>query len=414
MDHPVKSTAFSRMVSRLVHESALRTQARSARRNLLFILAWSVVLSLTALSACSKSECLRSDCQTSIASDGAGSAGRTSTAPASSTACSANAQCDENTGEFCVQGTCRLSCQTHFDCQGFGECEPNTDADGGNGHYCDLSHPQRPGQFYTRCPNGDSDCDAANGFLCIGAGSGDLEAYCTVACTTDATCADGYACTPLVRSPCTDECGVTGVPKDRQCVTSDQIGDGKPYQCGSRGPTRNVCRPRKFCNTCSTDADCFGTANQVCAADASGAKICTQLCDTAHPSCPWGNAAECAVTDQALNVATCSHRFGSCTGTGKSCEPCLKDADCGSNGACTASEFTGEHWCVNFADTCSCGKDADSSGTCTGHGCPKTPKGLLEMSCVDNSTSGSKGVCVGANTATGLGASSQTGCWPAK
>jgi len=289
-----------------------------------------------------------------------------------------------------------------------------TDAAGAKGHYCDLSHPQQPGQFYTRCPNGDSDCDAANGFLCIGAGAGDLEAYCTADCTSDATCADGYACTPLVRSPCEANCGVAGVPKDRQCVPSDQIGDGKPYQCGSRGPSRNVCRPRKFCNSCATDADCLASADQVCAADGSGAKICTQLCDLQHPSCPWGNAAQCAVTDLDLNRATCSHRFGSCTGTGKGCEPCLKSSDCGSNGVCTSSQFTGEQWCVNFSETCSCGKDADGNGTCTGHGCPNTPSGDLQMICVDNSTTGAKGICAGANAEAGLNGDMQTGCWPAK
>ncbi len=407
------------MVSGLVRESQARAYARFATRNLLVIC--SVALSglvLAALSGCSKSECLRSDCQASTPTDsgddaGTGTAGSTSSSSSGSRKCSANAQCDADKGEFCVAGTCRLACQTHYDCQGFGECLSGTDTDGGTGHYCDLSHPQKPGQFYTRCPNGDADCDATNGFLCIGAGDGDLEAYCTVDCTADAACADGYACTPLIRPPCATACGVAGVPKDRQCVAADQIGDGKPYQCGTRGPTRNVCRPRKFCNTCSTDADCFASANQVCAADGSGGKICTQLCDLQHPSCPWGNAAQCSVVDPDLNVATCSHRFGSCTGTGKSCEPCLKDADCSSNGACTASEFTGEHWCVSFADSCTCGKDADANGTCTAHGCPLTP-GKLEMQCIDNSTSGSKGVCLGANTATGLGASPQTGCWPAK
>ncbi len=402
------------MVSRLVCESQPRAYARSATRNLLVILACCLALG-SALTACSKSECLRSDCQTSVAADNGGSSGAAGTGAAHVSACSASSQCAEDKGEYCVQGTCRLSCQTHYDCQGFGECTSGTDTDGATGHYCDLSHPQKPGEFYTRCPNGDSDCDTASGFLCIGAGSGDLEAYCTVDCAQDTDCAQGYACTPLIRSPCADACGVAGVPKDRQCVAADQIGDGKPYQCSTgRGAARNVCRPRKFCNSCSTDADCLASANQVCAADGSGAKICTQLCDLQHPSCPWGNAAQCAVTDPDLNVATCSHRFGSCTGTGKGCEPCLKDADCGSNGACTSSEFTGEHWCVNFGDTCTCGKDADANGTCAGHGCPMTPEGLLEMTCVDNSTSGAKGVCLGANTATGLSADVQTGCWPAK
>jgi hypothetical protein len=274
-----------------------------------------------------------------------------------------------------------------------------------------LTRPQKAGEFYARCPAGDSDCDTANGFLCVGAGTGDLDAYCTVDCQQDGDCADGFSCTPLVRPPCVADCNLAGDGKNRQCVPHDQIGVGKPYQCGTRGATRNVCRPNEFCSACTTDADCLGAADQLCAKDKSGAKICTQLCDPKHPSCPWGSAATCAVWDTDLGVATCAHRFGKCTGTGKSCEPCLKDADCGSNGVCTSSEFTGERWCVDLSVSCSCASDA--GGTCTGGGCPMTPGGL-DMTCIDTSTTGAAGLCLGANTVSGLNGDAQTGCWPAK
>ena len=371
-----------------------------------------IALALLTLASC-KSEDLPGGCASPDCAS-AGSAG--SSAQPSNRSCAANADCAAAPGESCVSGTCRLVCTSHFDCQGFGECTSGTDSDGNTGHYCELGKTQKPGQFYTHCPSAtDADCDSASGFFCISAGADDLDAYCSQDCTDDSTCAPGYACTPLTRIPCTDNCGVKGDPKDRTCIPDDQIGVGKPYQCGKRGATRTACRTRKFCSTCETDADCLAASDQVCAKDQSGIKTCTQLCDLKHPSCPWGNAATCGVWDDSLGgAATCAHRFGACVGTGKSCEPCVKDADCGANGVCNSSSFTGERWCVDLSVTCSCGEEAASTGLCSGGGCPKSPSGL-SMLCVDSTpSSGDDGVCYGANTSTGLlsASSQQTGCWP--
>jgi hypothetical protein len=354
------------------------------------------------------------------AGGGAGSSpdagGNTNSVPAN-VKCSTNANCDTAKGEFCVSGTCRLACSSHFDCQGFGQCLNGTDSDGTAGHYCDLSQPEKPGQFYTHCPDDtDAECDSANDFFCVGAGADDLDAYCTTDCSTDDTCAPGFACTPLVRTPCDDICGLTGNAKDPMCVPATQIGTGQPFQCAAHGVARNVCRPREFCSSCTSDADCLATANQICAADQSGAKICTEACDPVNPSCPWGSAATCGMWDPALGIATCAHRFGKCVGTGKSCEPCETDADCGPTGACNVSSFTGEHWCVDFSVSCTCNGMADANGLCTGGGCPMSPSGL-EMLCDDDpmTTGSPTGICVGANTQAGLLASlssPQTGCWP--
>ncbi|HET7541930.1 MAG TPA: hypothetical protein VFK05_18780 [Polyangiaceae bacterium] len=375
-----------------------------------------------AFGGCVKSECLPGDCRTSPAADAvagqassAGAAGHESAgaaATAGSKKCSTNDECPAGKGQACVEGTCRVACSSHLDCRG-GTCSSALDSDGVSGHFCDLSQLQKPGQFYTQCPSG-SECDAANDFFCVGAGVDDLDAYCTTDCNDDSSCAPGYACTPLVRPPCQDICNLKGTPKDRQCIPSDQIGAGKPFQCGSRGVTRNVCRPRQFCSPCQNDDDCLAVANQICAKDESGTKTCTQLCDLQHPSCPWGTAAKCGIWDAELNQATCEHRFGSCTGTGKSCEPCLSDKDCGAQGVCNGSTFTGERWCVDFSVGCSCGDAADSSGICAGGGCPKTPGGL-NMLCVDQTPDKpDSGYCAGAYTSSALGASPQTGCWPAR
>lgn len=435
MVRPVKHSAFSRMVSGLV--PARKVSKSAARFSVLGLFAG---LSSMAFSACSKSECLLADCQTSVPTENtagqpssagtSNSAGTSSSAGGSSsgsaglaggspgipsdTSCSANAECPADKGQSCVAGTCRVACTSHFDCLGLGECASGVDADGASGHFCDLAHPHTAGQFYTRCAAG-TECDAANGFVCVGAGTDDLDAYCTTDCSDDSACAPGYACSPLTRSPCTSDnaCNIKGNIKDRQCVASDQIGPGKPYQCGSRGVTRNVCRPRKFCSSCESDDDCLAVANQVCAKDKSGTKMCTQLCDLKHPSCPWGSAAECGIWDKDLNQPTCEHRFGKCKGTGKGCEPCLSDVDCGKNGACNSSSFTGERWCVDFSVSCSCVDAADSSGLCAGGGCPQTPGGL-DMLCSDATPeTANSAFCVGAYTSSGLGSSPQTGCWPA-
>jgi hypothetical protein len=420
---PVKRLAFSRMVSGLV--STPRILALAARIACFGALsAWAA----TAFTGCSNSQCLLEGCGTSLPDESAvggssnagtsgmaGSAGQPSAgAPStpSTHSCSSNSECPADKGQACVSGTCRVACTSHFDCLGLGECTSALDADGGSGHFCDLTRPRKPGQFYTHCATG-TECDAANGFLCVGAGTDDTDAYCTTDCTDDSSCAAGYACTPLIRTPCENVCDLKGNARDHQCVPKAQIGEGKPFQCGARGVVRNVCRPRKFCSPCQSDDDCLAVANQVCAKDASGAKICTQRCDLKHPSCPWGNAAECGIWDTALNQPTCQHRFGSCIGDGKSCEPCLKDADCGKQGVCNSSSFTGERWCVDFSVSCSCGDSADASGLCAGGGCPETPGGLA-MLCSDSTPSTpDSGFCAGAYTSSGLGSSPQTGCWPA-
>ena len=321
-------------------------------------------------------------------------------------ACQANADCDEAHGFSCVQGECSYACQSHADCVEVGHCDVRT-VDGEQKNFCVRdATPPAPGKLYTSCPNGNECADPA---LCIGAGPGDLDAYCSIDCKSDGDCATGYYCGSLTRNPCAAACGVKGQATDPRCVPLEQIGDGLPFHCGAQGAERRVCRQREFCSPCGSNADCLGIPNQICAKDESGEKICTRLCDTETRSCPWGNAGGCGYFDDDLGVATCSHRFGSCHGTGKTCEPCRSDDDC-PGGACTQSGFTGERWCVNFDTTCACPHGADATGTCSDGGCPKSPSGLV-IQCID-----SQQLCYAANsgTATQLGSSPQTGCWAAE
>jgi hypothetical protein len=152
--------------------------------------------------------------------------------------------------------------------------------------------------------------------------------------------------------------------------------------------------------------------NQVCARDASGEKICTRLCDPGRRSCPWGNAATCDLFDTELGEPTCSHRFGSCHGTGEVCEPCTGDADC-PGGVCFAQQFTGERWCINFDTRCECPGATGASGTCSDGGCPDSPGGLPVL-CVGAPTSDLRNICyAGSSSGSGslLDDSPQTGCW---
>jgi hypothetical protein len=324
-------------------------------------------------------------------------------------ACTAASECDQTHGFDCVDGECSYECRSHSDCKVIGHCEERAIDDQRRNFCVADAAPPAPGTLYTSCPRGD---ECAEGYLCVGAGVGDLDAYCTTDCTSDDSCAQGYFCGTITHPPCEAACNLKAQPSDPSCVPSAQIGPRALYQCTELGLVRNVCRQREFCSQCDSDADCLAIPNQVCAKDESGEKICTRLCDTDTRSCPWGNASRCAVFDRELGLPTCSHRFGACHGSGKTCEPCRANADC-PNGVCASSQFTGERWCINFDTKCSCPQaDVDNTGTCSNGGCPKAPSGLPVL-CIGDESLSLFNTCYAANGAgsTQLGASPQTGCW---
>ncbi|HEV8248033.1 MAG TPA: hypothetical protein VGP93_19800, partial [Polyangiaceae bacterium] len=271
--------------------------------------------------------------------------------------------------------------------------------------------PEKVGQFYTNCPTG-AECDQESGFFCRSAGVGDLDSYCTASCTDDEQCPSGFLCDTVSGTPCEDDCDVAGDAADPECVPSSEIGDGKAYRCGLLGIERNICVKRRFCADCETDDDCRAVPGLICAKDASGEKICTPPCDPNLDSCPWGNAATCGVWDDERGIATCTHRFQSCHGSGLPCEPCYRQSDCGSNGICSGSTFTGERYCVDLNVQCSCqGEPVSAEGLCVGGGCPESPGGL-EMQCYIGASGNGPGVCLFANANPNpLLASPQTGCW---
>jgi hypothetical protein len=277
--------------------------------------------------------------------------------------------------------------------------------------------PRGPGQYGSACHT--DPCDGANGFTCVGSSTptpggtipGDIDAYCTKDfCSGDTDCPSGFYCAQKIAAdpPCQDTCGMT-VPTTAtpvKCIDSSDIGPGKRYLCRAEASEilTTRCVHRQFCDTCQDDSDCLGVRGQICAADESGEKICTVLCDDNINSCPWGSASFCRTTDTALGVPTCSHRFGSCHATGKSCEPCRDHSDC-PTGLCFNEQFTDEHYCVDFTASCTC--PSGTRATCPGGGCPTSPApASLTLACYGGSAvKGSvfEGRCVGS--------SSGTGCW---
>ncbi len=331
-------------------------------------------------------------------------------APGRFSPCSNDDECDGEHGFSCVDGECSYECRSHSDCVAVGHCDVRT-VDDVSKRVCirDATSPQ-PGGLYTSCPDGD---ECSEPTLCIGAGPGDLDAYCSVDCESDEQCGLGYYCGSITRAPCADACGLDGQPLDARCAPVEQIGPGLTYRCGDSGPERKVCRQREFCSPCESDADCLAVPGQVCARDQSGEKICTRLCDTEVRSCPWGNAARCGIFDDELGVPTCSHRFGACFGSGQTCEPCRSNDDC-PDGVCAGSPFTGERWCIDFTARCECKSGVDATGTCLDGGCPDSPGGL-PVACIGERSSQLFNTCYAANTAGGSligSASPQTGCWP--
>lgn len=320
------------------------------------------------LNACGTDPCTGPSC--------GGSAGTHAGGDGRSGPCESNASCDLAHGFECVLGECRHACLTHYDCARQGSCQPLAGTDR---NYCVLGEMTESGRYHSRCPAAD-ECDVDAGFACLGAGPGDAGAYCSAPCTSDADCPTSFLCETLTASDGTEQA---------------------------------YCVQRGFCATCETDADCLSVAGQICARGPDGVKTCTEPCDPAVDSCPWGNAASCALWDTERGIPTCAHRFGSCTGTGKGCEPCVRDADC-PTGFCYGSSFTGERWCVDTSVECSCEDLPTEQNTCRGeNGCPRSPGGP-RMRCFDpaSSTSPLAQHCFAANTTgTSLGASPQSGCW---
>jgi hypothetical protein len=284
----------------------------------------------------------------------------------------------ENT---CVDNRCVLKCDAHTDCylDGSQTCAPATEDDTGAaittcqpntlprgmgikcpfGSECDAVGicPDGKGCERAQCGNqpdacvrdneacGDDStcligkcpdtsyctvnpCSAAEckPLSCLTKGEGDADAYCTRHdCAGDQDCTAGFYC-GITRDPhelCGSDpqkgdnafCGSTSEP----CIDASALGQGNTLFEGSRCILRKSCIKRDQCSPCATDLDCSLFDTQRCL-QVGGEGRCARACATDK---------DCDPDYMCSPEAACVPRFGACKGTGKFCEPCKNDEDCG-------------------------------------------------------------------------------------
>jgi len=174
-------------------------------------------------------------------------------------------------------------------------------------------------------------------------------------------------------------CGKTAEP----CINPASPPPGTSYFEGSGCLLRKMCLKRNDCAPCAVNNDCSLVPGQSCTGTGPGATDmrCTQNCDPLHGDKDCGPAYHCVNSE-------CVPRFmGGCKGTGKFCEPCLNDEDCGTKGSavvCLVLDLSGERACFDRAFSAPCDpamKDAD---------CPQAPGGR-HGHCLDESNGLSPG-----------------------
>lgn len=326
------------------------------------------------------------------------------------------AKCDDtmcNAGNFCVDNSCKLQCAAHIDCPAGYQCTGSgkKDSDGSDITFCAPSDfPMGEGGYLWPCPNGD---ECGTDGVCIGAGPGDIDAYCTkYDCQDDSGCPSGMWCGVLrdfhqvCNNPDYPAAGIEPDPGD--CIDPASFtADGKTYRLGPVSLLRNACLRRNYCAECDTDMDCSLNAGYVCVkTDASQKGYCSRSCTEAKQSCPWEGASTCSVVDSAKGD-TCNPTYGACAGNKDVCSPCRNDDDCWDSSSstrrmCLRSMFSLEPYCVDI-DT-KCQADAD---------CPKSGAGVQMQCMTDPAYAGSllDHVCYPADN--GLLQPGHPSCYPA-
>ncbi len=297
-------------------------------------------------------------------------------------------------GNSCVDGQCSLLCAHHGDCpEDLGYSCVAGVADDGSGQKLVCrpgSVPRTAGGYGSACGlHLDADCDASQGFVCVGE-LNDSDAFCTKldGCTADAdcpaamycgtsrqlgcvsptVCASDADCASLAGTTCLDNgTGTTSCMSAPGChLASTDCPRGTTCQPlpgqTSRLALARACEPRGYCAPCQTDLDC-ADAGAACVLDRNGAGFCSQLCQPGGTSCDPG--ADCQGTP---NGNFCIPKGGTCQGDASSCSACRDDSDCGSQGICTQVAETTERYCIE---------------PCQGTTCPNAPGGEPMVCCTD-------------------------------
>lgn len=271
-----------------------------------------------------------------------------------STQCAPGNSCIAFEGETRCRKTCSSATDPATSCPFGYVCAPNEDGAG----FCRKTtleiERKDAGQWGALCDARkgieSAECDNAQGFYCFAESPTDAAAFCTnYGCEDDLGCPGGYHCATVNVAPNAKNASRT------------------------QGKTHKVCLPRTYCSPCTADFECPASASgkaQHCVAGTDGVKFCAPEC-TADTECNL--EARCAT---AGDKKVCAPRAGQCVGSGKLCDPCRSDADCGDDGLCAKGTNTTEHFCVKkSASSCSADKsdcpavESNARRTMLGVGC---------------------------------------------
>ena len=194
----------------------------------------------------------------------------------------------------------------------------------------------------------------------------DADAYCTHDCTKDEDCPGGYWC-GVYRDPrkvCNTDKGGQGLCADNEspdpCVDPKTAPPGTSFFEGAECLERRVCLKRTQCAPCTTDLDCTQVDGQKCANTSDGT-VCARLCNKdsdCEPDALCDTSQGGVAKDGTPSAGSCIPRFGKCKGTGKFCEACRNDEDCGSTAMCYRPSLSLETGCMSFPLE-SCVSDTD-------------------------------------------------------
>jgi len=288
-------------------------------------------------------------------------------------------------------------CATVFSCSTTGAyCDPTHLAQlaqqcGGDGSKCVRDAATCYAQTNCtigKCPDGNActvmPCQAAEctaNLSCVTKGDADADAYCSKNdCQADADCPGGYYC-GVTRDPrelCdsmppkgnSNFCGKVSI--NTPCVPTSDLGNGNTLFEGQGCILQKTCLKRNECAPCEADIDCSqGIANHCITMPMEAQKRCAKACNV-DADC----GRDFACQDSVSAGKVCVHRFGACEGTGKFCEPCLDDTDCG--------PITGTSVCFTHNDgQRGCGDISFPTKCVTSADCPKSPSGEPAF-CVDD------------------------------
>ncbi|HNS97935.1 MAG TPA: DUF4215 domain-containing protein [Polyangiaceae bacterium] len=266
-------------------------------------------------------------------------------------ACTSTDDCDSLHGLYCFEARCSFPCESIFEtCPDGLMCKGDPSPAAGNPlGYCVPAPSDMgvDGRYGTNCPFGDSQCDEAAGFVCLGA-EGTADAYCSKpdGCQQDADCPSGYWCGAI-----------------RTLTEKDIDFSKQPKTCLRRG----------FCHPCESDLDCEYVDGAICVPDTRGEKFCSTPCELDSNACLIGTSC----VDGGDGRTACRPDVGYCYSKDpKGCDPCRIDPDCGPNSTCVSGKW-GYKPTLNWCST-PCGPNSEH-GKAT---CPVAPNGQ-EMLCLD-------------------------------